>query len=269
MPGRDDLDSSRIQKAVAFIRSCRQERLTLKVIARHVGMSPFHFQRKFKAVVGLTPRQFLEARRLEALRGELRDRASVTDAIYTAGFGSGSRVYERVDTRLGMTPGEYRAGGQGVSISYAMTDSAVGRMMVGATDRGLCFVQFADSDSELLELLRREYPLADIAPMGATYPDHFQEWMAALENHLKGCQPHLNLPTDVRATAFQMKVWSYLQSIPYVYRAVLFGCCSWHRSTLSRQSCGTRLRRKSRGLGHSLSPSHSRHGRARRIQMGD
>ena len=215
MPGRDDVDSSRVQKAVAFIRSCGQEPLTLKVIARHVGMSPFHFQKKFKAVVGLTPRQFLEARRLEALRGELRDRASVTDAIYTAGFGSGSRVYERVDTRLGMTPGEYRAGGQGVSISYAMADSAIGRMMVGATDRGLCFVQFADSDSELLEFLRREYPLADIAPMGATYPDHFRDWMAALENHLKGYQPHLNLPTDVRATAFQMKVWRYLQSIPY------------------------------------------------------
>jgi AraC family transcriptional regulator of adaptative response/methylated-DNA-[protein]-cysteine methyltransferase len=189
--------------------------LTLKVIANHVGMSPFHFQKKFKAVVGLTPRQFLEAWRLEVLRGELRDRASVTDAIYTAGFGSGSRVYERVDTRLGMTPGEYRAGGQGVSISYAMADSAIGRMMVGATDRGLCFVQFADSDSELLELLRREYPLADTAPMGATYPDHFREWMAALEKHLKGYQPHLNLPTDVRATAFQMKVWRYLQSIPY------------------------------------------------------
>lgn len=168
MPGRNDLDSSRVQKAVAFIRSCGQEPLTLKIIANHVGMSPFHFQKKFKAVVGLTPRQFLEAWRLEALRGELRDRASVTDAIYTAGFGSGSRVYERVDTRLGMTPGEYRAGGQGVSISYAMADSAIGRMMVGATDRGLCFVQFADSDSELLELLRREYPLADTAPMGAT-----------------------------------------------------------------------------------------------------
>ena len=112
-------------------------------------MNPFNFQKKFKAVVGLTPRQFLEARRLEALRGELRDRSSVTDAIYTAGFGSGSRVYERVDTRLGMTPGEYRAGGQGVSISYAMADSAIGRMMVGATGRGLCFVQFADSDPEL------------------------------------------------------------------------------------------------------------------------
>lgn len=93
-----------------------------------------------------------------------------------------------------------------------MADSTIG-MMVGATDRGLCFVQFADSDSELLELLRREYPLADIAPMGATYPDHFREWMASLENHLKGYQPHLNLPTDVRATAFQMKVWRYLQSI--------------------------------------------------------
>lgn len=214
MPGRD-LDDSRIQRSVVFIRSRIQERLTLKVLADHVGMSAFHFQRKFKAIVGLTPRQFLEASRLEALRGELRERDSVTDAIYAVGFGSGSRVYERVDTRLGMTPGEYRAGGRGIAISYAVVDSVVGRMMVGATDRGLCFVQFADSDAKLLELLRSEYPSAEIVPMGTEFPDHFRKWMGALGDYLKGDQPHLDLPTDVRATSFQTKVWRYLQSIPY------------------------------------------------------
>jgi AraC family transcriptional regulator of adaptative response/methylated-DNA-[protein]-cysteine methyltransferase len=178
-------------------------------------MSPFHFQRQFKAALGLTPRQFVESCRLQTLKGELRTQSSVTDAIYAAGFGSGSRVYERVDTRLGMTPMQYREGGKHVSISYVTVASALGRMMVGATDRGLCFVQFADSDAQLLELLHREYPSAQISTMAQPYPAQFLDWMNALEEHLRGQHPRLDLPLDLRATAFQMTVWRYLQSIPF------------------------------------------------------
>jgi AraC-like DNA-binding protein len=138
-------------------------------MAKHAGMSLFHFQRRFKAATGVTPRQFLETCRLEALKGELRGQSSATEAIYAAGFGSGSRVYERIDTRLGMTPVEYREGGKGVAISYVAVASALGRMMIGATDRGLCFVQFADSDEQLLEMLRREYPAA----LDQTWFQHF------------------------------------------------------------------------------------------------
>jgi AraC family transcriptional regulator of adaptative response/methylated-DNA-[protein]-cysteine methyltransferase len=139
----------------------------------------------------------------------------VTAAIYEAGFGSGSRVYERVDTRLGMTPVSYREGGKNIAISYLAVNSDLGRMMLAATDRGLCFVQFADTDEELLSMLRAEYPAATIEPARNPYSAQFEKWMLALQEHLKGQEPSLDLPLDLRATAFQMKVWSYLQSLPY------------------------------------------------------
>lgn len=204
----------RVREACEFIRAHTGEGPSLARVASHVGLSAFHFQRIFKAVMGVTPRQYAEACRLEALRAGLRAHGSVTEAIYDAGFGSGSRVYERVDTRLGMTPGEYRQGGRGVAISCVSAASPLGRMMIGATDRGLCFVAFGDSDEELLERLRREYPAATVAQMSRPYPEPFRRWMEALADHVRGAAPREALPLDVRATAFQMKVWSYLQAIP-------------------------------------------------------
>src|SRR5579859_644818 len=219
----------RIRGVCDYIRSHPDEQLHLADLAERASLSTFHFQRSFKAVVGLTPRQFVEASRLEKLKSHLRAvppqsllqvhrraaRPSVTDAIYDAGFGSSSRVYERVDTRLGMTPAQYRGGGKDVAISYVSVESPFGRMMIGATDRGLCFVQFAARDEELLALLRTEYPAARLEPMRAPYPEPFERWMTALRDHLAGQQPRLDLQLDLRATAFQMKVWRYLQSIPY------------------------------------------------------
>jgi len=210
-----DKNPEPIRIACDFIRAHAQDTLTLESIAAHVELSPFHFQRRFKAVMGVTPRQFVEACRLESLKGALRIRPSVTEAIYEAGFGSGSRVYERVDTRLGMTPAQYRKGGKDQAISYVAVASALGRMMIAATDRGLCFVQFAGSDAELLKMLRAEYPAAHIEAMKRPYSAHFERWMTALQDHLKGREPELRLPLDLRATAFQMRVWQYLQSIPY------------------------------------------------------
>lgn len=206
--------SARVRRACAFIRANVDRRLTLRRVADAVGLSPFHFQREFKAHVGLTPRQYAEACRLETLKGGLREQPRVTDAIYDAGFGSGSRVYERVDTHLGMTPREYRDGGRGVSISYATAPTPLGRLMLGATDRGLCFVQFGDSDEALVEALRREYPAAAFAPMGEAQREAFARWMGALESCVRGQAPSEALPLDVRATAFQAAVWRYLQSIP-------------------------------------------------------
>ncbi len=205
----------RIREVCDYIRNHARDSLPLASLAERAGLSPFHFQRSFKKNVGLTPRQFVEACRLGSLKEQLRSRPSVTDAIYEAGFGSGSRVYERVDTRLGMTPVEYRAGGKDVSISYVSVDSPLGRMMIGATDRGLCFVQFASGDGPLLRMLRAEYPAAKLQPMQEPYPDEFAQWMNALTEHLNGQRPRLDLPLDLQATAFQMKVWQYLQSIPY------------------------------------------------------
>jgi AraC family transcriptional regulator of adaptative response/methylated-DNA-[protein]-cysteine methyltransferase len=178
-------------------------------------MSKFHLQRSFKAVMGVTPKQFMDACRLGVLKAQLQTDGRVTDAIYEAGFGSGSRVYEKVDTHLGMTPAQYRARGAGVVISWAATDSALGRMMIGATDRGVCFVQFADSDKELLGMLAAEYPAAVIQAMGEERAGLFQGWMDELRRHLAGGSPDLHLPLDLRATAFQWKVWRFLQGIPY------------------------------------------------------
>jgi AraC family transcriptional regulator, regulatory protein of adaptative response / methylated-DNA-[protein]-cysteine methyltransferase len=209
-----DPKTNRIRQACDYIRSHPHERLPLARLAASAGLSQFHFQRSFKSVVGLTPGQFAEACRLKEFKGQLRAQPSVTDAIYESGFGSGSRVYERVNNRLGMTPVEYRSGGNGVTVSYVSVTSPLGRMMIGATNRGLCFVQFADSDEDLLQMLRSEYPAATLKPMRRPYPKEFESWMTALQNHLLGKEPRLDLPLDLRATAFQMKVWRYLQTIP-------------------------------------------------------
>jgi AraC family transcriptional regulator of adaptative response/methylated-DNA-[protein]-cysteine methyltransferase len=139
----------------------------------------------------------------------------VTGSVYASGFGSSSRVYERSNTQLGMTPAQYSKGGAGVTITYASTESPLGRMMLGATDRGLCFLQFGETHAGLLKLLEKEYPQAKLEPMAKPYSPDFQRWMDALEQYLAGTQTSLSLPVDVRATAFQLKVWNYLSSIPY------------------------------------------------------
>jgi AraC family transcriptional regulator of adaptative response/methylated-DNA-[protein]-cysteine methyltransferase len=191
------------------------ERITLDALARRAGISPFHLQRSFKALVGVSPREYAEAVRVAQFKRELRSGRSVTDAAYEAGYGSSSRVYEGIDARLGMTPREYRARGRGVEISYASTSGALGTMMLGATDRGLCFIQFGESVAELEAALAREYPEASLVPMRESQRQTFEEWMHALSAHLEGGRVHLGLPLDIRGTAFQMKVWRYLQKIPY------------------------------------------------------
>jgi AraC family transcriptional regulator of adaptative response/methylated-DNA-[protein]-cysteine methyltransferase len=137
----------------------------------------------------------------------------VTDAVYDAGFGSGSRIYERVDSRLGMTPAQYRARGQGVTVACGSAKTPLGTLMVGATDRGVCFVQFGESHETLLAAIRSEYPAAEVREMSRPYSPQFDAWMRSLLDHLAGAPQSLDVPVDVRATAFQLKVWRYLQSI--------------------------------------------------------
>lgn len=188
---------------------------TLEELGRHANLSPFHLQRLFKAAVGVTPRQYAEGCRLRSLKRELRSGESVTDAIYEAGFGSTSRVYERAATRIGMTPGRYRAGGAGVEISHATAGTPLGLLMMAATDRGLCFVQLGDGEAEMLECLRAEYPAATLSSMSPDAEGPFQQWMQALRDYLEGAGTKLDLPVDVRGTAFQMKIWDYLRQIPH------------------------------------------------------
>jgi len=210
-----DPNAERIRELCRYIEAHSDDPIKATDLAKRAGLSLYHFQRSFKAIVGLTPGQYLEASRLKRLKTSLRSSKDVTEAVYEAGYGSSSRVYERADTRLGMTPNQYRQGGRNVAITYVTVDSPVGLMMAAATDRGLCFVQFGDSPDDLLSSLRKEYPSATMEPMSKPHPPEFQKWMDALAQHLAGVQPHLDLPLDICATAFQMRVWNYLQSIPY------------------------------------------------------
>jgi AraC family transcriptional regulator, regulatory protein of adaptative response / methylated-DNA-[protein]-cysteine methyltransferase len=206
--------AAQMQALCRYIEAHAQQPLTLEALSARAHLSPFHLQRQFKAAIGVTPRQYLEACRLRTLRAGLRDGRAVTRAIHDAGFGSASRVYERVATRLGMTPKQYRGGGAGVAISYASAPTPLGLLMIGATDRGVCFVQFGDSAKRLRAMLEAEYPAARITPMDDARRGELDAWMHALTAFLHGGAPLPELPLDLRGTAFQMKVWSYLQKIP-------------------------------------------------------
>jgi AraC family transcriptional regulator of adaptative response/methylated-DNA-[protein]-cysteine methyltransferase len=205
----------RIQEVCRYIEQHSDDPLTLDDLATKAAMSRFHFARSFKSVVGVTPKQYVAETRMQRLKGGLQAAKPIDAAVYDAGYSSASQVYEQASTRLGMTPAQYRAAGAGVSISYATLDTPVGLMMIGATDRGICFVQFGQSGADLLDALRREYAGAEISAMRRPYHPEFRRWVDALSGHLGGEQPHLDLPLDIRATAFQMRVWRYLQSIPY------------------------------------------------------
>jgi len=206
-------NSERIRSICRYIEEHSADRLPLRELAGKAGLSPFHFQRVFRSAVGLTPRQYVEAVRLGKLKSSLREANGVAASVYEAGFGSSSRVYERADTRLGMTPRQYRAGGRDISITCVTVKTPLGLLAIGATDRGLCFVQFGESKDELMEALRSEYPQAATAEV-RTVGGELEEWVKALQNYLAGARKQLDLPLDIRATAFQMRVWRYLQTIP-------------------------------------------------------
>jgi AraC family transcriptional regulator, regulatory protein of adaptative response / methylated-DNA-[protein]-cysteine methyltransferase len=200
-----------VRKAAQFIESHADESLTLGAIAAHVGTSPFHLQRTFSRLLGISPRAYQDALRARRFRGDLRTGKQLSAAIYDAGYGSSSRVYEQHPTGRGMTPAHYRRGATGASISFTVVDSPLGRLLVAGTDKGLCSVKIGDRDEELEQDLRAEYPAASIQREHGA----FAQWVRTLVAHLDGRAPTFDLPLDVKATAFQWKVWRYLQSIPY------------------------------------------------------
>jgi len=185
--------------------------VTLGELGSHCGMSPWHLQRLFKRTLGVTPREYADARRLSRLRSGLQQGEGVAAATFDAGFGSSSRVYERAHAALGMTPATYAKGGRGAHITYALTRSPLGRLLVAATARGVCFVSLGDQDGNLEAALRHEFPAADSIrrddeALGAV--------IDALLAYLSGNLPHIDLPLDIRATAFQRRVWEELRRIP-------------------------------------------------------
>jgi AraC family transcriptional regulator of adaptative response/methylated-DNA-[protein]-cysteine methyltransferase len=184
---------------------------SLATLAARLGGSPYHLQRNFKRLVGVTPREFAEACRLQKVKRGLRNAGDVTTAMLDAGYGSSSRFYERAAPKLGMSPLAYRRGGAGAAIAYTIVASPLGRLLVASTTRGVCAVAMGSSDAELTASLAREYPAATLARDSGT----LGAWTTAILAHLEGRHPRLDLPLDVRATAFQWQVCQALAAIPY------------------------------------------------------
>jgi AraC family transcriptional regulator, regulatory protein of adaptative response / methylated-DNA-[protein]-cysteine methyltransferase len=189
-------------------------RLTLAQLSQAAGMSTHQLERAFRATIGITPRQYADAQRMRRLKSRLRKGDNVTTALYEAGYGSSSRLYERAPSHLGMTPAAYRRGGEGMHIDYTIVDSPLGRLLVGATDRGISALYLGESDATLRTAIEKEYPRAELR-RDDNGPGSLGEWVEKILAHLRGQKPHLDLPTDVQATAFQRRVWEELRRIPY------------------------------------------------------
>ena len=187
------------------------ESLTLQMLNNHFHISPAHLQRVFKDVAGISPQDYTEACRMHELKRALRNGMSISDATYEAGFGSSSRVYEKAAPQLGMTPRDYQRAGSGQRIAFTIAPCAMGRVLVATTERGVCAVKLGDDADELEALLRSEFSAAEIVRDDAAQ----RGWIEAILLFVAGREPRLDLPLDVRATAFQKQVWDALQHIPY------------------------------------------------------
>ena len=203
---------------IALVQSvCREldkselENVTLADLAKEIGVSVFHLQRTFKSVMGISPRQYLTSKRFGDFKSRVRNGVSVTSALYDAGFNSSSRLYEQASNELGMTPATYGRGGRGVEINYTIVDSPLGRLLVAVTQRGVCSIAMGDRDNVMFKALHSEFPEAKINRDDSA----LRETVRTLLNHLTRKQPAMDLPLDIRATAFQRQVWERLRAIPY------------------------------------------------------
>lgn len=208
--GGRDAQAEMIRRVCKEIETS-EEGAGLRRLAAVAGLSAAYLQRMFRKAMGITPRQYADAIRAARLKSNLRKETDVTTALYEAGYGSASRVYEQSNAQLGMTPDTYRRGGRGMTISYTIADSALGRVLVAATNRGISAVSLGEDDARLIAALRAEYPHAEIRRGSGEH----SEWVGAIVRHLSGSSPRLDLPTDVMATAFQRRVWEALRAIPY------------------------------------------------------
>ena len=179
------------------------EAIRLESIAAKLGTSTAKLRRAFRHMTGLSPREFAQATRLEKFKKMLREGVEITDALYACGYGSPSRIYEKTDAQLGMTPASYRKGGAGMKIGYTVAPSTLGKVLVAGTDLG-------DNERSLVGSLQKEYPNAEIARAADAHPAWLKEVLSRVEGHA----PSVDLPLDVQATAFQRRVWQELQKIP-------------------------------------------------------
>lgn len=202
------------QHAAAVERACRaleaEQPPDLNTLAEQAGMSRFHFHRIFKAATGITPKAYANALRADRARQQLRQGASVTDAMYGAGFNSSGRFYEAAPAILGMTPTAFRKDGEGVEIRFAVGQCALGALLVAASDTGICEIALHEDPEQLVRNLQDRFKAARL--IGADR--EFEQWMAAVVGFVENPAVGLHLPLDVRGTAFQRRVWEALREIP-------------------------------------------------------
>jgi AraC family transcriptional regulator, regulatory protein of adaptative response / methylated-DNA-[protein]-cysteine methyltransferase len=209
-----DRTTRQMEELAQYIDKNAGEPLPLARLADQIHLSPAHLQRKFKAVLGVSPKAYQDAARLKRLKSGLKSGQSVLDSITDAGFQSTSRVYGATTRNLGMTPSAYRAGGEGETIAYACRGTALGPLLMAATDRGVCFAQFGRSEAALITQLKSEFPRARVLASGMAQSPELDAWIRAFEAHIDGSSPRPDLPLDLRGTAFQIRVWRFLLQVP-------------------------------------------------------
>lgn len=201
-------------KAEIALRACEiiesEEQITLEDLSAKLGLSAAYLQKTFKEIIGVSPKKYAEIKRLEKFKNELKS-GEVTSAMYESGFGSSSRLYENVSEKLGMTPATYKKGGKDLKIEYSTTDCELGKLLVARTGKGICAVTLGDDEKTLFENLQKEFPKAEIIEND----EHLRNYVEAILANLDGNNKTSDLPLDIQATAFQMRVWEFLRKIPY------------------------------------------------------
>ena len=199
-----------VRRAAQLLANESEEPVNVNTLARALGVRSDALRRAFRQQMGLNPKELWAALRLARFKRLLREGNSIADALYATGYGSASRVYERSNAQLGMTPAAYQKGGKGMHIRYTTAKSSLGLVLVAATERGVSAVYLGDTAAKLVEELKQEYPRAEIAPdQGA-----FREWVEEIVGRMEGGAPRRELPLDLQATALQRRVWRELQRIP-------------------------------------------------------
>ena len=193
-----------------YLREIHPQMANLRELGERFHISPFHLQRQFKRATGISPREYAAELRLDDFKAQVRSGQRIADAIYAAGYSSSSRLYEQSDDKLGMTPTTYRKLGQGMTIFYSVVPSPLGQLLAAATERGLCKISLGDCADDLIAGLEDEFARAE----RIRDDEGLGSWLGRIIAWLEGWQPNLQLPLDLRATAFQLKVWSALQAIP-------------------------------------------------------
>jgi AraC family transcriptional regulator of adaptative response/methylated-DNA-[protein]-cysteine methyltransferase len=243
MMSNDSSSGQKAFKAAQYIEQNSSETLSLEVLGKHCDISPFYLQRQFKKIFGISPKQFQNSIRIQRLKQSLKQGDDISGAIYEAGFGSTSRVYEQVKSNLGMTPSTYKQGGKNILITFALRETSLGHIIMAATKKGVCFVHFGDDHKTLIQALHQEFPLAELVSTPQEMDAELDHWMNKLEAHIVSNGPKPQLPLDLYGTAFQLKVWKFLTHVKegscVTYKDVAIGIDSPNAYRAAANACGS------------------------------